>query len=137
MTPSGSTDFSLGCFPDHRFAMAQLRGDITGADIATVGRAIVGQPAWQPGFTEVWDVRSTETVDVVPSDLSMFHALETELAEALEGSRTIVIADRSMLRFSLQFYARMVRAFGREVRIAETAEQAAALLGIDVLPSLS
>ena len=136
MGPTGSTDFSLGCFPDQRFGMAKLQGDITGADIVAVGRQIVRQPGWQPGFTEVWDVRSTETVDVVPSDLSMFHALETELAEELAGSRTIVIADRAMLRFSLQFYARMVRPFGREVRIAGTEEEVAALLGIDALPSL-
>lgn len=136
MGPPGSTDFSLGCFPDQRFAMAELRGDITGDDIVRVGRAIVGQPGWEPGFTEVWDVRSTETVDIVPSDLSTFHALETELSEALAGSRTVVVADRPMLRFSLQFYARMVRPFGREVRIAESGEAAAALLGIDALPSL-
>lgn len=136
MSPSGSTDFSLACFPENRFALAQLRSDIKGENIVEVGKAIAYHPEWQPGFTEVWDMRSAGVIDLVPSDLPKFQALETELKERLLGTRTLIIVERPMIRYSLQFYARMVRPFGREIVVVQTEQEAAALLDIEALPHL-
>ncbi len=136
MSSADSTNFALACFPDHRFAMAQLRSDIKGENILEVGKAIAFHPDWQPGFTEVWDMRSAGVIDLVPSDLPKFQALETELKEQLNGTRTLIIVDRPMIRYSLQFYARMVRPFGRVIVVVQTSQEAADLLSIDALPVL-
>ena len=116
--------------------MAQLRSDIKGENILEVGKAIAFHPDWQPGFTEVWDMRSAGVIDLVPSDLPKFQALETELKEQLNGTRTLIIVDRPMIRYSLQFYARMVRPFGRVIVVVQTSQEAADLLSIDALPVL-
>ncbi|MEO0558291.1 MAG: hypothetical protein AAF170_08920 [Bacteroidota bacterium] len=137
MSSSGSTDFALACFPEQRFAVAQLRTDVKGETIVEVGRAIAYHEDWQPGFTEVWDMRQAGVIDLVPSDLPKFQTLETELKERLNGTRTVIIVDRPMIRYSLQFYARMVRPFGREIVVVQTSEEAAGLLGIDALPELA
>ncbi|GAB5534584.1 MAG: hypothetical protein Rubg2KO_08330 [Rubricoccaceae bacterium] len=137
MSSPGSTDFVLACFPDQRFAMAQLRSDIKGDNIVEVGRAIAYHPDWQPGFTEVWDMRSAGVIDLVPTDLPKFQALETEIKEQLNGTRTLIIVDRPMIRYSLQFYARMVRPFGREIVVVQTSQEAADILGIEALPELA
>lgn len=136
MSASGSTDFALACFPEKRFALAQLRSDVKGESIIEVGRAIAYHPTWQPGFTEVWDMRAAGVIDLVPSDLPQFQALETELKDRLNGTRTLIIVERPMIRYSLQFYARMVRPFGREIVVVQTAQEAADLLEIDALPEL-
>ena len=136
MSASGRTNFALDCFPEKRFALAQLRSDIRGENIIEVGRAIAYHPDWQPGFTEVWDMRAAGVIDLVPSDLPKFQTLETELKEQLNGTRTLIIVERPMIRYSLQFYARMVRPFGREIVVVQTAEEAADLLNIDALPEL-
>lgn len=136
MSSAGSTDFTLECFPEKRFALAQLRSDIKGENIVEVGRAIAYHPDWQPGFTEVWDMRPAGVIDLVPSDLPKFQTLETELKDRLNGTRTLIIVERPMIRYSLQFYARMVRPFGREIVVVQTSEEAANLLEIDALPEL-
>lgn len=137
MTPAGSTNFALECYPERRFAIAQLRSDIKGDNIVEVGKAIAFHPDWQPGFTEVWDMRTAGVIDLVPSDLPKFQALETELKDQLNGTRTLIIVERPMIRYSLQFYARMVRPFGREIVVVQTSQEAADLLGIDALPELA
>lgn len=122
-------------FPEHRFALAQFRGKVDGDAIVDVGAEIVAHPDWRPGFTEVWDIREC-TADVSPSQLPRMRAAEESWKEALAGSRTVVIIDRPLIRFSLEFYARMVRPLGREIQVCETAEDAAALLGVGAIPDL-
>lgn len=129
-------DHVVACFPDQGFALARLRGDIYGDDIVDVGRTIATHPEWRPGFTEVWDMNQTAAVDLTPADLPKLQSIETELKDLLAGTRTIVIVDRPMLRYSLQFYSHMVRPFGREIVVVRTNKEAADLLGIPALPEL-
>ena len=82
-------------------------------------------------------MRSAGVIDLVPTDLPKFQALETELKERLNGTRTLIIVDRPMIRYSLQFYARMVRPFGREIVVVQTSQEAANILEIDTLPDLA
>ena len=136
MAEPDRADHVVACFPDRSFALAQLQGNIFGDDIVDVGRRIATHPDWQPGFTQVWDMNRTAAVDLTPADLPKLQGVETELREQLNGTQTIVIVDRPMLRYSLQFYAHMVRPFGREITVVRTNEEAAALLGIEALPDL-
>lgn len=127
----------VAVFPDDRYALSQPRGEVTGDLIVAYGRAMAYHPDWQPGFTEVWDVTLSESVNVLPGDISQFKELEEETLDLLEGSRTIVIVDRPLLRMPVELYARIVRPFGRNLTAAKSQAEAAELLGIDRLPILT
>ena len=122
--------------PADRYGIVQPRGPVTGDLIAAYGRALASHPDWRPGFAEVWDMRFSPTVDVVPSDVPTLLELERETKEALAGSWTVAITPRPFLLFSVQFYARLVKPLGRTVLGVATAEEAADLLGIAEIPDL-
>ena len=126
----------VALFPEHRFAISQPRGGVTGEVLETYGRAMAYHPDWEPGFTEVWDLTFSPSLDVVPSDIERMKQLERETAEQLEGSRTIIVTDRPAILFAAKFYARLMQAFGRDVVSVSTREAAADLLGIGELPVL-
>ena len=132
------TDYpEVAVFPADRYALAQPRGNVTGEVIVTYGRAMAYHSAWEPGFTEVWDMTLSQSVDVVPSDIGQFKQLEQETLEMLRGSRTIVIVDRPMLRMPVQLYARLMSPLGREIVAAKSQAEATDLLGIEHLPILT
>jgi hypothetical protein len=132
-----STPPAFALYPAERYALTQPRGVVTLDTIVTTGLAIVQNPGWRPGFTEVWDVRFATSVDFTPSDVPKVLELERETAEALAGSATIIIAQKPLIHFAATFYSRLVKRTGRRVLVAETAVEAASLLGIDRLPDLT
>lgn len=135
MQPSSYPEVAL--FPEHRFALSQPRGEVTGDTILTYGREMAYHPAWEPGFTEVWDVTLSPSVDVVPSDIGRLKQLEEETMEQLKGSRTIVVIDRPLVRAAVDFYGALVRPLGRIIVAARSQEEAAKLLGIETFPTLT
>ncbi|MEM6286577.1 MAG: hypothetical protein AAF845_05430 [Bacteroidota bacterium] len=133
--PAQEPDIRIAIFPEDRFALAQFHGRANGGDVLAAGSEIVHHPDWQSGFTEVWDVRAA-TVSVSPPEVKALGDFEKDVKGLLEGSVTLIIVDRPMIRYSLQFYAQMVRPLGRQLQICRTAEEAAEILGIDALPAL-
>ncbi|MEM6326881.1 MAG: hypothetical protein AAF791_07160 [Bacteroidota bacterium] len=132
------TEFpEVALFPEHRYALAQPRGEVKGETIVAYGRAMAYHPDWQPGFTEVWDATLSESVDMLPSDIPSLKTLEEETQELLKGSTTIIAVNRPMVRMSIEFYAALVRPFGRKIVSAKTQKEVATLLGIDELPVLT
>ena len=126
----------VALFPADRYALAQPRGTVTGRVVEEMGRAIVFAEAWRPGFTEVWDLTLSPTVDVTPSDVARLMVLEDETADRLRGSLTIVVTPRTGLLYAVRFYAQLMKARGREVVGVRTQDEAAARLGIGALPTL-
>lgn len=135
MQPTSHPEVAI--FPEWRFALAQPRGEVTGEVIVAYGREMAYHPAWVPGFTEVWDVTLSPKVDVVPGDIPQFKKLEQETLGLLDGSRTIVVIDRPLVRAGVDFYAALVRPFGREIVAAKSQAEAAKILGIEALPILT
>lgn len=133
--PPRGPDVRLAVFPEHRYALVQFQGPVTGHEILTAGADIVHHPDWRPGFTEVWDVRAA-SVSVSPSDIKALGEAEKAWKDLLAGSVTIVVVDRPAIRYSLEFYAQMVKPLGRQILVSRTAEDAAVALGIDRLPVL-
>ena len=105
--------------------------------VASLSFAIAFDPEWQPGFTEVWDMRFATSIDLLPTDIPKMLDLERKTKEALAGSTTLIITHKPFILYSAQFYARLVKPLGRTVIAVDRAVEAAALLGIDVLPDLS
>ena len=130
-------DSETAVFPEDRYALAQPRGRVTGDVVVDYGSAMAFHPDWQPGFTEVWDMRFTSSIDITPTYLPRLMELERATKEALTGSRTIIVTDRPMILYSAQFYARFVKPLGRVVVAVGTGDEAAELLGIEALPDLA
>ena len=123
-------------FPAHKFALAQPYGNVNWDLVMAYGRAMAYHPDWRPGYTEVWDVRFSRAVDIVPSDIPRFLELEEETEAELKGSETIVIADRAALVLAVPLYNYVVRPKGRSVRAVRTGQEAAEILGIPEIPDL-
>ena len=130
-------DAETGVFPQDRYGLIQPRGTVVGADVAAFGLALVAHPDWRPGFTEVWDVRFAEAVDLSPGDVQTLLDVERRTKEALAGSTTVILTARPLLLYSVKFYARLVRPLGRVVVAAETVGEAESFLGIPALPTLN
>ena len=135
MRPSDYPEVAL--FPEDRFALAQPRGHVDGDLVERYGLAMAYHPDWQPGFTEVWDLTLSGTVDFVPSDIGRMKALEEETLEQLRGTQTIIIIDRPLIRITVDFYALLVRPMGRQIVAAGSHEEASEILGISEIPVLT
>lgn len=123
-------------FPEDRYGIAQPRGEVTADVIVEHALALALHPSWQPGFTEVWDMRFAPTIDLVPTDIPTMLDLERRTKEALAGSTTLIVTDRPLILYSAQFYARLVKPLGRSVTAVATDSEAAAVLGIEALPDV-
>ena len=131
-----SRDAEIGVFPPDRYGVIQPLGTVVAADVAALGLALASHPDWRPGFTEVWDLRFTHAVDLVPTDAATLLDVERQTKEALAGSTTMIVTARPLLLFSVKFYARLVKPLGRTIVAVESATAAAEALGVDTLPDL-
>ncbi|MDT0632599.1 hypothetical protein [Rubrivirga litoralis] len=131
-----SRDAETAVFPLHEYGIAQPTGRVQAPDIVALSLALTSHADWRPGFTEVWDVRFAESVDLVPKDVPTMLDVERRTREALDGSTTVIVATRPLILFSVKFYARLVKPLGRTVVAADSSQAAAALLGVDALPDL-
>ncbi len=127
----------MGVVPEHRFGIVQPRGPVTVQAVVECGKAVAFDPDWEPGFTEVWDMRFTPSIDLLPTDIPKLLEVERLTREALAGSTTLIVTYKPLILYSVQFYARLVRPLGRTVIGVDTASEAASILGIAALPDLS
>ena len=97
----------------------------------------MGHPDWEPGFTEVWDFRFTDAYDFPPSDAQALRTLEAEIAEELEGSKTVIITTgRVAFAYAGEFYALLVGREGRDVVACETVNDALREISAPSIPTL-
>ena len=124
-------------FPVRRFGLVQPWGDVTGESVLRAARALVDHPAWEPGFTEVWDFRFAGAVVVEPPMVARLRAFEVSVRDQMAGSRTVFVTDhRPLLTYAAQFYGRLVRPLGRSVVACRTDEDAAPYLDGSSIPLL-
>ena len=83
----------------------------------------------------MWDVRAS-TVSVSPAEIKALGRAEAEWKDLLADTLTLVVVDRPMIRYSLDFYARMVAPLGRRLEVYRTAQEAADRIGVETLPVL-
>ena len=126
----------IAVFPPARYGLVQPRGVVHGDRIVSLALALAAHDDWRPGFAEVWDVRFTEAVDIVPADVQRVLALERRTKKALAGSPTVLVVSRPLVVTAAELYARLVRPLGRCVVVARTGAEAAEVLGVDALPDL-
>lgn len=126
----------VAVLPDQRYGLIQPRGRVTVDTILEAGLALATDADWRAGFTEVWDVRFSPTVEILPGDIPKLIDLERRTQEALVGSTTLVVTHKPLLLYSVKFYAQLAKPFGRLVLGLGSAGSAADFLGIDRLPDL-
>jgi hypothetical protein len=122
--------------PSDRYGLIQPRGRVTVDTILEAGPVLAFDPRWRPGFTEVWDVRFSPAVDILPADVPKLLDLERRTQEALAGSATLVVTHKPLILYSVKFYAQLTKPFGRPVHGFNSAASAAEFLGIGGLPDL-
>ncbi|MDT7858213.1 hypothetical protein RQM47_16310 [Rubrivirga sp. S365] len=127
----------VAVFPADRYGLVQPRGRLGADSWVAAGRAVLADPDWRPGFTEVWDLRFADETVLHPSDMGRLMSLELETKQDLSGSRTlIVVPRRRALTFSARLYAKLMRPLGRSIVVCKTEQEAAELLGIGAVPTL-
>ena len=127
----------VAVFPDRRFGLVQPWGDVSGESALRAARVLVDHPAWEPGFTEVWDFRFSGAVVVEPAEVARLRAFEVAVRDRMAGSRTVFVTDhRPLLTHAAQFYGRLVRPLGRSVVACRTDEDAAPYLDGSLIPLL-
>ena len=136
-TMATDTAHPVAVFPDRRFGLVQPWEDVSGESVLRAARVLVDHPAWEPGFTEVWDLRFAGEVVIEPWAVPQLLAFETEVRDRMAGSRTVFVTDhRPLIGYAARFYGRLVRPLGRAVVACRTEEDAARYLVGDSLPQL-
>lgn len=134
---AAETPHPVAVFPDRRFGLVQPWDDVSGESALRAARALVDHPAWEPGFTEVWDFRFARAVVVEPPMVARLQAFEVAVRDRMAGSRTVFVTDhRPLLTYAAQFYGRLVRPLGRSVVTCRTGEEAARYLVGESIPLL-
>lgn len=129
-------DSEVAVFPADRYGVIQPTGVVTASDVVALGTALASHPDWRPGFTEFWDLRFSMAVDLLPTDAATLLDLEDRTKEALADSTTLIFTTRTLLLYSVKFYARLVSPLGRRVVAASSEEEALDHLGVASLPDL-
>jgi hypothetical protein len=130
-------DHPVAVFPDRRFGLVQPWADVSAESALRAARALVGHPEWEPGFTEVWDLRFAGRVVIEPPAAAQFRAFEAASRDRLAGSRTVVVTDhRPLLTYAARFYAQLVRPLGRAVVACRTEDDAVRHLDGGPIPRL-
>ena len=126
----------LAVFPDDRYGLIQPRGTFTSEAALAVSTALLEEPGWEAGFTEVWDLRAVDRIEYEAAALGRFVQIESQMYHQLVGSRTLIITGPvSAAAWMVKAYARAVRIFGRQV-YAYDADSALRDLGVAEIPNL-
>ena len=134
---SAEGNHPVAVFPDRRLGLVQPRGDVSAESVLQAGRVLLDHPEWEPGFTEVWDLRFAGRVVVEPSAAARFRAFEADTRDRLVGSRTLIVTDhRPFLTYAARFYAQLVQPLGREVIACRTEEEAVRYIDGGSIPLL-
>jgi len=125
-------EVEVDVYPQDRYGIIQPTGIVAAPDVVALGLALTSLPDWRPGFTEFWDLRFSAAVDLLPQDAGTLVDLERRTKDALAGSSTVILSTRTLLLYSVKFYAHLVR----DVVAVSSDKEALDILGIDALPDL-
>lgn len=130
-------DVRWAVFPRHRYGLLQPHGPMR-TDAAILAAAeINGSAEWEPGFTEVWDLRFSSEFVIAPGDVGKLFEAELATKDRLAGSATFFFtAGRPLVTRAVRYYGPVVRPLGRHVRVFPDTAEGLRALGIDELPRL-
>jgi hypothetical protein len=103
--------------PAQRLATIVITGTVTGEEVLSSLRALARDPAWQPGFSRLWDFRGAGGLKVSRVEID---TVRKELAdEHYRAHRTAVIVHRDVLYNVVELFQSFlkrwpVRSFWRE-----------------------
>jgi hypothetical protein len=125
---NGSCEYQID--PARRLAVVQIKGDVTGADIADCVRRLRTDARWTDDTDVLWDEREIRRLDVTPEDLA-------EMVDEQTSGQTgqdIVLTGREEHEMVMRLYTWRVRANGRPAHVCTTLQCALDLLNLDELP---
>lgn len=120
--------------PDLRVGMVRATGYVTGRDIFLANEALYSDPAWQPGFDELWDCSDISEFVVDLDELKDVAAMEVEGKDRVGNGRVALVMTREVVQMVGYLYRRLVVESERPVEVVQTLEAGAAWLGLDGVP---
>ena len=128
----------MPCLPtvDARLRLGTVRatGRVTGAEIAAANEALYSDPAWRPGFDELWDCSEISEFVVDLGEIREVARMEVEGKERIGPGRVALVMTRDVVEMIGQLYRVLVVESERPVEIVRTVEAAAEWLGLDAVP---
>ena len=130
-------DVRTAVYPQHRFGLMQPHGPMR-TDAAILAAAdVTGSSEWEPGFTEVWDLRFSGDFVIAPGDVWKLFEAELATKDRLAGSATYFFtAGRPLVTRAVRYYGPVVWPLGRRVRVYSDTSKGLRALGVDELPVL-
>lgn len=124
--------FSITIHPDRRVGRVELSGHTTGGEMLEACRTLVMDPAWEPGFDELWDFLEAPEVDVVPDEIDALVASAHQLRERFGGNRVAFVTRHEPVALLLRLFELFTSDLGRTYRTFLTVGAAADWLGVPV-----
>ncbi|GIV57548.1 MAG: hypothetical protein KatS3mg042_0461 [Rhodothermaceae bacterium] len=115
--------------PTQRTGFVWLYGDVTNEDILCSGVQLYNDPAWQPGFHELW-----HGLDLDWDTLHDMVTIEEEARSVIGFGRCAIVVWRDIDLAMAKAFQAMMASSGREVRLFRDLSEACAWLHLDHLP---
>ncbi|GIV61013.1 MAG: hypothetical protein KatS3mg043_2102 [Rhodothermaceae bacterium] len=120
--------------PALRTGFVWLYGDVTGEDIIHANIQLYDDPAWTPGFHELWNGLYIETLDLDWDTLHDVVSMEKEARSVIGFGRCALVGWRDVDLAMAKAFQAMMASSGREVRLFRDLAGARAWLNLDRLP---
>jgi hypothetical protein len=84
--------FSPRVLPEHRLGVVALSGRVDASELIEATRRLLDDPAWEPGFRSVWDVRGARVLVLLPEDLPRLAEAQRAHCDRQGPGRSAILA---------------------------------------------
>ncbi|GIV57549.1 MAG: hypothetical protein KatS3mg042_0462 [Rhodothermaceae bacterium] len=120
--------------PTQRTGFVWLYGEVTSEDLIHTNVQLYNDPAWQPGFQELWHGLDIDTLDLDWDTLRDVVEMEEEARSVIGFGRCALVGWRDIDLAMAKAFQAMMASSGREVRLFRDLSEACAWLRLDHLP---
>ena len=123
--------FTVHVYPEHRLVHVRLAGSVDGEQLVGATHAVVGHPAWRPGYRSVCDASAVSELCLAPTDLQRY--LDTRRmyrAAGRAGGAHLIVVRRSLDAAIARLVAHKAEALGARDTVVGSFEEALGVLGI-------
>ena len=119
-------------FLSNRLAVVRLHGSVTAETIMRCAEDLYADPAWDPSFNSIWDVREIAELIIMPEDIARLVNLSAEMTgRAGSGRRAIVVA-RALEHGIATLFSYRAKPLGRETRVFWSIDEAREWLDVQL-----
>lgn len=117
--------------PPRRLGVVVLHGALDGPQFVAAMEALYEDPAWEPGFSALWDARRVRKLALDPEDVQALGRRIEALAERMGGGRAAFVVPDEFHRMIAVLIVRKAPRADRDRRMFEHLDDALAWLGVE------